>query len=98
MIENLGERLRELRLKHRLKQSEVANAIHVTGALISAFEKKERTPSLEVLVRLCGFYHVSADYLLGIKTQNTLNLDGLSDEETEAVQIIIQSLKGKGCQ
>lgn len=94
--QNLGQRVRELRLKRRLKQSDVAKSINVTNALISALELGDRTPSMDVLISLCDFFHVSADYLLGIKTQDTLNLDGLTPKDKEAVLIIVDSLKSKG--
>ncbi|WP_029694799.1 helix-turn-helix domain-containing protein [Lacrimispora indolis] len=95
MIENLGERLRDLRMGQHLSQTELSKRIGVTNALISAIEKGERSPSLETLIKLARQFKVSTDYLLGIKAKEPINLDGLSPSEVQAVTTIIKSLKNR---
>ena len=62
---NMADRLVELREKNHLSQSAVASRLGVTSALISAYEKTERNPSLERLIALADVYHTSTDYILG---------------------------------
>jgi transcriptional regulator with XRE-family HTH domain len=95
MIENLGERLRELRASHHISQTDLSKRIGVTNALISAIEKGERSPSLETLIKLASQFKVSTDYLLGMKQKDPISLDGLSPNEVQAVITIINSLKNK---
>ncbi len=95
MIENLGERLRDLRMGQHLSQTELSKRIGVTNALISAIEKGERSPSLETLIKLARQFKVSTDYLLGIKAKEPISLDGLSPSEVQAVTTIIKSLKNR---
>ncbi|SEU04049.1 helix-turn-helix domain-containing protein [Lacrimispora sphenoides] len=95
MIENLGERLRNLRTSQHISQTDLSKRIGVTNALISAIEKGERSPSLETLIKLASYFKVSTDYLLGIKAKEPVNLDGLSSNEVQAIITIINSLKNK---
>lgn len=60
----VGERIRELRKDADLKQKEVADALHITNRMMSNYERDICNPSLEYLVALSRFFHVSTDYLL----------------------------------
>lgn len=65
------ELLRELRESHELKQSDVAAVLGTTQQVYSRYETGVNELPLRHLVTLCGFYNVSADYLLGlIKKEN----------------------------
>ena len=59
-------RLRELRLEKGLRLKDVAEAMGVTLRTISNYEAGIREPSLDMLVKLCKFFEVSSDYLLGL--------------------------------
>ena len=58
-------RLKELRLKRKLNQSELARMSNITPSAISQIEAGERTPSLAILRRLAKSLDVSIDYLAG---------------------------------
>ena len=58
-------RLRDLRIEKKLKQKDVADAIGVTVRAICNYEAGIREPSFDVLLILCSYFDVSADYLLG---------------------------------
>lgn len=62
----MGERLKELRVKRGLKLKDVAAALDVTIRSISRYEDGTREPSVEMIVKFCKLYEVSADYLLGL--------------------------------
>lgn len=63
----LNERLRELRREKGLTLKQVSCALQLTLNAYANYEYGIREPSVDVIKRLCGFYNVSADYLLGIK-------------------------------
>ena len=62
----LAERMKELRLEKKMKQVEVAQAIGISTTAYSNYEYGNRDPQTETLAALARFYHVSADYLLGL--------------------------------
>lgn len=66
-----AKRLLELRLKHNLSQTKLAEDIHTTRVTISHYESEKRRPDCEIIVSLCKRLNVSADYLLGLtNTEN----------------------------
>ena len=60
-------RLKELRKEKNLSQKIVADAIGISLSAYSNYEQGIREPSLEIFARICKFFDVSADYLLGLK-------------------------------
>lgn len=62
----MKERLKQLRHEKGLTQKQVANAIGVVPTAITNYESGIREPSIAVLKKLCLFYDVSADYLIGL--------------------------------
>ena len=62
-----GQRIRELRLEKGLKQAELAEILHTTQKNISKYETERLDLSTATLIKLCKFFEVSADYLLGIE-------------------------------
>lgn len=62
----MGERLKHLRVENGLKLKDVAAALNVTIRSINRYEDGTREPSIDMLVKFCKLYDVSADYLLGL--------------------------------
>lgn len=69
--EIFGERLFQLRRKHKMSQAAVAKLLGVSSAQVSDMEHGNSGTTLEKLFLLCEYYHVSADYLLGITDDPT---------------------------
>ena len=65
-MRTFGEILRELRIKERLTQKELAQELFVTVPTLSHWECGYQEPSFKDLVRLCKYFDVSADYMLGM--------------------------------
>jgi transcriptional regulator with XRE-family HTH domain len=62
---NMGERLRELRLRRKISQEEVARHIGITRSAYSHYEINNRQPVYETLIKLAAFFDVSLDYIIG---------------------------------
>jgi transcriptional regulator with XRE-family HTH domain len=62
--EEVGKLLKELRLKHKLTQAELANRVGVTYQAVSRWEKGMNTPNLDTLLALKNIYGISVDELL----------------------------------
>ncbi len=58
--------LRELREDKGLTQKEIANLLHIDQSYYSKYERGIRPLPISHLILLCQFYHVSADYILGL--------------------------------
>ena len=66
MLKVFGSRLKELRVDAGLKQSELAPVFNVSKTTICQWETSKQEPSLEDIVKISEYFHVSADYLLGL--------------------------------
>lgn len=60
------ERLAELRKDRGLKQSEIAILLNMSTRNYSHIETGDYDIPTEVLIKLCIFFNVSADYMLGL--------------------------------
>ena len=63
----MKDRLKQLRKEKGVSQKDVANAIGVSVSAYSNYEQGLREPSNQILINLCKYYDVSADYLLGLE-------------------------------
>lgn len=62
----IGKLIRELRREKGLTQTELANEISTTQDTISLWELGKSYPDIVNVVKICKFFGVSADYLLGL--------------------------------
>ncbi|MCI8544510.1 helix-turn-helix domain-containing protein [Acetatifactor aquisgranensis] len=58
------EILKQLRLKHGLTQTALANELHVTQNAVFNWENAKREPGLDMLQKIADYFKVSATYLL----------------------------------
>lgn len=61
----ISERLKQERITKGLTQTQVAQALGVTYNAICQYESGAREPSIDNLKKLCDFFDVTADYLIG---------------------------------
>ena len=68
-----AKRLSELRefSNPHLRQEDVGKATGMSQRKISRLEKGDVQPTPSEIVKLCKFYNVSADYILGITDKYT---------------------------
>lgn len=66
MSTSISQRLVKLRKEKELSQKEAAEALGVSQALLSHYEKGIRECGLDFLCKASVFYDVSSDYLLGL--------------------------------
>lgn len=70
--------LSELRRRKGLSQRKAAADLKISQALLSHYENGAREPGLNFVCRVCDYYGVTADYLLG-RSQNPDGNDRSSD-------------------
>ena len=59
------KRLKDLRVDNDITQNQIAEVLYVRQSTISSYELGKRQYKIEDLIKLCAFYNVSADYILG---------------------------------
>ena len=94
MVE-FGKTLKNLRLQNCLTQAQLANRLGVTKSVISAYETGLRMPSYDILISISRIFKVTTDYLLGVERKQSVDLSGLTGEETSALLELIRAMKRK---
>jgi transcriptional regulator with XRE-family HTH domain len=80
-----GKRLKELREKAELNQTELGKYFGLDRATISRYENSNREPNPEMIIKFANFFNVSSDYLLGLT-------DDPTDPNVAAANYIEQSV------
>lgn len=65
MERSFGDILALLRHEKDLSQRELASELHISQALLSHYEKGTREPGLPFVGRVCDYFGVTADFVLG---------------------------------
>lgn len=60
------QRLKELRIDNDLKQTDIAEFLCITKQQYSLYETGKRKLPIDLLKKLCEYYKVSSDYILGL--------------------------------
>lgn len=63
-IKHCGARIRALREKVGISQSELADVLHITNAHLNRIEAGTRGVSLDLLLEISAHFHVSLDFLV----------------------------------
>lgn len=91
----IDERIRHIREQNSMTQSELAKQLGITRSSVNAWELGISTPSTQYIVELANIFHVSTDYLLGIDRSVTLDVSGLTQEDIEALHVLVAHLRKK---
>lgn len=89
-----SERLTKLRQKKELTQQQLGEILQIPRVSITRYETAERTPTVDHLVQFAQFFNVPSDYLLGlssvesydIELQSVCEYTGLSEETIENIR------------
>ena len=95
MRAEFAKNLAQLRQRSGISQREAAQALQVSQALLSHYEKGIREPGLDFVVRAASYYKVSTDALLGrkeIEQAPTPYADAVEQELRDAMTIFLDLL------
>lgn len=90
---DFGMRLKKLREKKKLTQTQVAKRLNMHKSTIFNYESNFRKPSIDVLINLAMFYNVTTDYLLGIDNKKTIRVDDITDRELEILELLLANFR-----
>ena len=63
---NLGEAIKLLRQSHNVTQKQLALDVGLSERGIQNYEANLRKPTYDIIIKLCTYFNVSSDYLLGL--------------------------------
>jgi transcriptional regulator with XRE-family HTH domain len=84
---NIGTRIKELRKKRGINQTELAKAVNSSTTVISMIESNKGNPTIEVLNALSEYFDVSTDFILKGK-EIEKNQNDISATEQEIIQLV----------
>ena len=93
MVYDFGLRLKELRKKKKLSQSQVSARLNITKSSISGYENNIITPSNDIIVKLALLYGVTTDYLLGLDNNESIVISDLTNNQKEIVRLRVNEFK-----
>lgn len=97
-----GDRLRDIRQQKNFNQEQLAEAMNLTQAAISQFEKGQRMPTPANIMKFAEVLGVSKDDLVGNeegdfeRVKLMRNIQSLSPESVRKINDIVEMIKDSG--
>lgn len=99
---SIGERLQQLREEIDFSQRKMSIALKIDASMYGKYERNDRFPTTEILIRIADYFNISVDYLLGrteiryynkiLNSQNDLPLEAIKELESYT-NFLIQKYK-----
>ena len=80
-----AERIRLLREKHGLTQTDLANRLGISRSAVNSWEMSLSSPSVANIIEMSKLFHVSTDYILSASDKTLVDISNLSSEQQELV-------------
>lgn len=74
---NLGQKIRELRLRNRRTQEALADAIGVTSQAVSRWEANGGYPDIEMIPAIANYFDITIDELFGYDNDREKKIDAI---------------------
>lgn len=62
-----SDKIKEIRIKNNLNKKEIAEKLGISARTYAKYENGESKIPIKILIKLCLYYNISADYILGLK-------------------------------
>lgn len=95
MILKIADRIKYLRDKLGMTQTNLARSLGISRSAVNSWEMSLSTPSLANIVEMTKIFHVNADYLLAADEKISIDVTALSNEERELVFRLVDCLQKK---
>ncbi len=87
----IGDILKKLRNMRHLTSEELCNRINIKSSSYRNYERNDRKPDYDTLIKLADFYGVTTDYLLGREPEkNPIAMLNLALGEKEALEMYVK--------
>lgn len=93
-----GKRIKALRTRNEMTQTDLAEKLGVSKSIISAYEKGNRTPAFETIINLSNIFNVPAGIFFSKPESSeeniqTVDVTGLTLKQIAVVEAVIRSLR-----
>lgn len=89
-MNKLSERIKMLRERNNISQSELAKKLETTRATVSSWEMGVNSPNAHFLIELSKYFKVSSDYLLGLDNSENINMSSFSRDEKKIMIMLAE--------
>jgi transcriptional regulator with XRE-family HTH domain len=91
-MDDLGDKIRNLRIKAGLTQEALAEELKVSRVTITRYENGERTPKIEKLLKIAAFLKVDVSVLL--EATNYKDITAQEGEDVKIYQVMLAPIEG----
>lgn len=90
-------RIKELRESKNESQATLARSLGISQSALGNYERGDRVPDADLILKLARFFGVSSDYILGLSDTTTPQIEavhdliGLSEESTKVLSNLLKS-------
>lgn len=85
--------IKELREKAHMTQQELGRKINRDKGIISRYENNYQAVPFETMRVFASIFNVSMDYLAGMEKKNSIDATGLTQEQIQIVQLLVQTFR-----
>ncbi len=89
----IADRIKELRLKNGIKQTELAKVLGLSRSAVNAWEMGVSVPSTQYLLDLSKLFRVSTDHLLGREEKEMVDVSDLSERDKAIIYGLVKRLR-----
>lgn len=93
MILFIADRIKTLREKAGLTQTQLAKRLGISRSAVNSWEMSLSTPSSIYLVELSRIFGVSTDYLLSLDDRMKIDITDLNEQEQEIIMKTVDYFK-----
>ena len=86
-MSHFSKNLRSLRKEANMRQQDLADELGVAQTTIASYEQDQRFPNHETLIEIADFFNVSIDFLLGRDDSKNLDMNTVSDNMAEKMEL-----------
>lgn len=86
----IADTIKLLRNAKNMTQADLAKKLNITRSSVNAWEMGISVPSTTYIVELAQLFHVSTDYLLGLKQNSSIDISGLDDTEIRIIYELVE--------
>lgn len=90
-------KLRELRAKYKISQTELAQKVEISQKSISNYENGQTDPDIQTLIKLAKYFHTTIDNLVGLETPYLIDKSQFTQTQLNIIEQI-KTLQEEACQ
>ncbi|MBQ7353457.1 MAG: helix-turn-helix transcriptional regulator [Clostridia bacterium] len=95
MILNVADRIRYLREKNEMTQTDLANKLGISRSAVNFWEMSLSSPSINNVIEMSRIFNVTTDYILSTSSKLLVDISELGNEEKQVILKLVECLKAK---